>query len=522
MGAPSKNGRTTRQERRKKTEDRRLWDPTQTRKHLLNDERGTLFKEAPFRIGLCYPNPYHTGMSSLGFQVIYRLMNEHPGVAAERVFLPDNVELYRKRRWQPLSIERGRQLGDFDLLAFSVAYDLDIPGLFEVLSLGGVPCLREERTAHDPPVLVGGPITASNVLPLGPFIDLAIIGDGEVAMAQLLLTWLDSASHADFLEAAAHIPGVWVPEIHGNAVPPTQKVRGPHLPALGQIMTPHTELSNMFLVEGSRGCPRFCKFCLVRATESPMREANLRQVIDAIPSDAERVGFVGAAISEWSGIRPALREVVAMGKGVGISSLRADRLDQDFVDLLAQGSARTLTVAADAPSQRLRNKLAKGIRTPHLLNAAHFAKNAGMRKMKLYVIVGLPDETPEDLQELVDLVRDLSAILPVAVGVSPLVPKLHTPLGDAPFAGVQLLDKRLKRLKKSLGPFADMRSTSARWAWVEYRVSQGSQDAGLAAYRAWQNGGSYAAWKKALEHAEERGGLQAAQEAKLWPVAGMK
>jgi radical SAM superfamily enzyme YgiQ (UPF0313 family) len=514
--------RLSRNEHRIGLDDRRSWDPKRLRKHLLEAEYGTIRKDAPTRVGLCYPNPYHTGMSSLGFQVIYRMINAHPSASAERIFLPDDVSTYRKKRWQPISVEEGRTLDQFDLLAFSVAYDLDIPGFFELLSLSGVPILREERGRHDPPVIVGGPITASNVLPLGPFVDAVVVGDGEIATPLLVQAFQDSHSREDFVQRASTIQGVWVPEIHENAVPATQKVRDPYLPAIGQIITPHTELSNMFLVEASRGCPRFCKFCLVRAPESPMRESELHRVIEAIPSEAPRVGFVGAAVSEWSGIKEALAHVIGLGKGVGISSLRADRLDAEFVRLLAAGGAKTMTVAADAASQRLRNKLAKGIRTEHLRRAAAWGKEAGMRKMKLYVIVGLPDETKDDLDELVELVRELQSTLPIAVGASPLVPKLHTPLGDAPFKGVKTLEKDLGYLKRQLGPLADMRATSARWAWVEYRVSQGGQDTGLAAYEAWKEGGRYANWVKALEGTDERAALAEAEKANLWLAAGMK
>ena len=450
------------------------------------------------------------------------MLNEQTDVSAERVFLPDDVSLYRQKNWQPLSIESGRMLGQFDLLAFSVAYDLDIPGFFELLHLGGIPAFRDERTKHHPPVIVGGPITASNVLPLGPFVDAVVVGDGEVATPLLVEAFKDAITREDFAEKAAQIQGVWVPNVHGNAVPPTQKIRDPYLPAIGQIITPHTELSNMFLVEASRGCPRYCKFCLVRAPESPMRESELQRVIEAIPEDAPRVGFVGAAVSEWSGIKAALSHVVNLGKGVGISSLRADRLDAEFARLLAQGGARTMTVAADAPSQRLRNKLAKGIRTQHLRDTAAWAKEAGMRKLKLYVIVGLPDETEEDLAELVELVRELQSTIPIAIGASPLVPKLHTPLGDAPFMGIKAIEKELAFLKKQLGRVADLRATSARWAWVEYRLSQGGQDTGVAAYRAWERGGRHADWVKALEGTDERAALNEANKANLWLAAGMK
>lgn len=519
---PDRPRRLSRHERRRGRQARQRLDPESRRKELLADELGTITREAPLKIGLCYPNPYRVAMSSLGYQVIYRLFNSRPFASAERLVLPDDLDEYRRRRLSPTSLETGRPLADFDLLAFSVSYDLDIPGFFDLLDLGGVPIERRERRDTHPPILLGGPLTASNVLPFGPFIDAAVVGDGERAAAALLDALEASEDREDFMARAAQIPGVWVPELHGDRVPPTQKVTTEALPAVGQIITPNTELSNMFLLEASRGCPRFCRFCLVRAPESPMREPELEQVLAHIPEHAPRVGFVGAAVSEWRGIRQALKHVIDLGKGVGVSSLRADRLDDEFVGLLAQGGYRTMTIAADAASQRLRGKMAKGLRTRHLVQAARLARGAGLSRLKLYVIIGLPDETDEDIDELIELSRELSDILPVALGASPLVPKLHTPLGDAPFGGIRPVDRTLKRLKKSLGGVATVRSTSARWAWVEYRMSQGDQTTGLAALEAWQQGGRFVDWKRALDRVDERPALEAAAQAGLWLAAGMK
>jgi radical SAM superfamily enzyme YgiQ (UPF0313 family) len=519
---PKAPRRLSRDDQRTHRQRQARLDPQAQRKALLADEVGTIFRDAPLRIALCYPNPYRTAMSSLGYQVIYRLMNSRPGISAERVILADDIVDFRRRGLTPASLESGRPLSAFDVVAFSLTYDLDITGFFELLDLAGIPLRREDRGPGHPPVILGGPLTASNALPFGPFIDLAVIGDGEVAVGRLMDV-LETARDRDaLLDGASRIDGVWVPEVDGDRVPATQKVSVGALPAFGQIVTPHTELSNMFLIEASRGCPRFCKFCLVRAPESPMRETELEEVLSHIPAHAPRVGFVGAAISEWGGIREALRRVVAMGKGVGVSSLRADRLDAEFVGLLAQGGYRTMTVASDAPSQRLRGKLAKGIRERHLIEAALLARDAGMVRMKMYVIVGLPDEQDEDIDELIRLCQELGRILPTALGVSPLVPKLHTPLGDAPFYGIAEVQRTLSRLERGLRGSAEVRSTSAKWSWVEYRMSQGGQDAGLAALEAWRAGASFRDWERALGGAEERAGLAAARTADLWPVAGMK
>ena len=166
--------------------------------------------------------------------------------------------------------------------------------------------------------------------------------------------------------------------------------------------------------------------------------------------------------------------------------------------------------------------MAKGLRTRDLIRSGKLAQYAGFKKLKLYVVVGLPGETEEDIDELIALSEELSAMVPVALGLSPLVPKLHTPLGDAPFFGIRPLEGRLKRLKKALGGVAEVRSTSARWAWVEYRLSQGGQDAGLAAYEAWKAGGRFADYKRAFENTDERYALRAANRHALWQPAGMK
>ncbi len=501
--------------------DRGYLDPTAWRTSLLASERGTLVKDAPLRVALCYPLPYHAAMSSLGYQVIYRLMNEHEGLACERVVLPDDVRAWRERGHEPISLETGRPLREFDLVAISMTWDLDILGFFDLLDLAKIPIRRDDRNRWHPAVLIGGPLTASNPLPLADFIDFAVIGDGEVAVPQVLHALSEAADRDDLLDRLGSVTGVWIPETQGDRIPPTQKVTA-GLPAYGQIVTPLAELSTMFLVEGSRGCPRFCKFCLVRSPESPMRQNEVGRVMARIPDWAPRVGFVGAAISEWEGIRDAMRAVIDSGRELGISSLRADRMDAEFVELLFRGGARTMTIASDAPSQRQRNKLAKGIRTEHLRHAAELARAAGMLKLKLYVIVGLPTETNEDLDELIDFARELSSLLPTSLGVSPLVPKLHTPLGDAPFAGMARIDATLDRLRRGLDGTAEIRSTSARWAWVEYRMSQGDATAGHAALKAWRDGGDFRAWERAFAELPERPALEAATRHGLFLPAGMK
>jgi len=183
---------------------------------------------------------------------------------------------------------------------------------------------------------------------------------------------------------------------------------------------------------------------------------------------------------------------------VGVSSLRADRLTQELVDVLRRGGARVLTVASDGASQRMRDLVDRKHSEEQLVRAARFAAAAGMERLKVYSMVGLPLEKDEDVDELVRFTRDLAGHLPVALGVSPFVAKRHTPLDGTPFAGIRVVDDRLDRLRRGLKGKAEVRPTSARWAWVEYMLAQCGPEAGLAAMDAWRSGGTFAAWKRAF------------------------
>lgn len=492
-------------------------------------ETGSIPPSGSYRLALAYPNPYRVAMSSLGYQVMYRLFNAHPDVACERTVLPDDPAELRRAGKPLVTIESGRPVGGSDAIAVSLAWEPDLAGLFELLDLAKIPPMRADRGDAFPPVLLGGPITMSNALPLGTVADAIAIGDGEALAGPILDALLTERRTGDrdrLLDDLAALDGVFVPARHGTAVPAMLLASESDLPAVGQIWTPDAELADMLLVEASRGCPRYCTFCVMRATAQPMREADPELVEQVIAGTrAPRVGLVGAAVTEYPHIRRVLRAAVDGGKGVGISSLRADRLDEELVELLHRGGYRTMTVASDAPSQAIRGRLKKGLRGRHLVRAAGLASQFGLRVFKMYVIVGLPGETLEDIDELADFSLELQRIVPrVALGLSPFVPKLHTPLGDARFEDVKVQEKRIAHLRKRLAGRVDIRSVSPRWAWVEYRLSQGGAEAGLAAHRAWRAGGRFADYRRAFAEIEgsERVALEAARAHGLWAPAGMR
>ncbi len=468
----------------------------------LATERGTPFPaRRDRRVALVYPSPYRAGMSSLGFQWIAHRLAE-AGFGVERVFLPDDVEAWTRAKLPPISMETGTPLSEFPFLLVSVAYELELAGLFQLLDLAGIPALRRDRTSRDPQILAGGPLTFSNPLPLTPFVDALICGEAD----DVVVPAMEAAFAEGDLRHVGDLPGGWVPEM-ATQLPPVAKADDDHLPAHSRLWTPEAELHDMFLVEGERGCHRACAFCVMRrSTNGGMRLVTPERLMELVPKDAPRVGLVGAAISDHPRLVDLLGSLHEAGKGIGISSLRADRvaLKPDIPRLLRAGGYSTLTVASDAASQRLRRVMQKGTTEAHLLACAEAAHTHRYRVLKVYMMLGVPDEQEDDLEELVRFTRSLAEIHPVALGVAPFVPKRNTPWDDQPFAGVQVVERALARVQAGLkGSRADLRATSARWAWVEHLLAQGGPEAGEAALAAVRAGGSFADWKRAFATVDE-------------------
>jgi radical SAM superfamily enzyme YgiQ (UPF0313 family) len=255
----------------------------------------------------------------------------------------------------------------------------------------------------------------------------------------------------------------------------------------------------MFLIEPERGCSRGCTYCVMRrTTNGGMRLVPPERVVSLIPDHARRVGLVGAAVTDHPGIKTIVRALVENGREVGISSLRADRLDDELVGLLCRGGYRTLTTASDGASSQLRAAIERHTEERHLRAAAELVRKHGLERLKLYEMIGLPGETLEDIDELVRFSLELARIAPLSLAISPFVAKHNTPLDGSPFEPIPSLERKLARLRAGVKDKVEIRAVSTRWAWVEYKLSQGTETEGLAALEAWRAGGTFAAWKRAL------------------------
>ncbi len=469
-------------------------------RHRLRTERGNEFVQGGAPVALLYPSPYRAGMSSVGFQWVLKLLRD-AGFQAERAFLPDDVPAWRKSRVPLHTYETGRAVSHFPVVGISLAYELELEGLVHALQMAGIPPLRADRDHRHPRIIMGGPLTFSNPLPAAPFVDAMILGEAD----DVVVDAFEAASHTEgdaWLDAIAALPGGYVPDLHGETLPAVAKASDERLPAYAPILAPDAELSDMFLIEGERGCHRMCTFCVMRrSTNGGMRLVTPERVLSFVPEMAPRVGLVGAAISDHPHLVGLLEEIVGSGRGVGISSLRADRVARkpDIARLLREGGYKTLTVASDAASERLRKDISKGTKENQLVACAKLAAEYRYKVMKVYMMVGVPGETEDDIEELIRFSKELSSIVPVSLGVAPFVPKRNTPLDIAAYAGIKTVDRRLKQLTRGLKGAAEVRPTSARWAWVETELAQGGWSAGHAVYDAVMNGGRFAHYRRALQ-----------------------
>lgn len=370
--------------------------------------------------------------------------------------------------------------------------------MLEMLDLSGIPVMRKDRVERHPLILIGGPLTNSNPIPLAPFADLIIMGEAE----ELIHEFLDAAMtmrRAELLSHFAARTGCYVPG-QSRELPAIARAADECLPARSQILTRNTVLSSMFLIEPERGCSRGCTYCVMRrTTNGGMRLVSPERVCGLIPDRARRVGLVGAAVTDHPNIKAIVRAIIESGREIGISSLRADRLDEEFVRLLGRGGYRTLTTASDGASERLRKLVDRKTTERHLLRAAELSRIAGLKHLKLYEMVGMPTESDSDIDEMIRFSLELARIIPLTLTVSPFVAKRNTPLDGFPFEPIPALESKLRKINAMLKGRVDIRPASARWAWVEYMLSQGDESAGLAAMDAWRARGAFAAWKSAFE-----------------------
>jgi len=472
------------------------WSLKKKSQALLAAEQGTIRKDwgGKISVALVYPNTYAVGMSNLGFQTIYRHLNAIPDVVCERVFAPDaeDAEEMRRSATPPFSLESRRPLTDFHLVGFSVTYEGDYINVLRLLAMAGIPLRAAARRAHDPLVLMGGVCAFSNPEPMAPFMDFVVVGEGEELVVELIAAYREGYRDREaFLASLTTLDGIYVPGRYDAAygadgtlaavaardgapeVVVKRRLRNVNaFETVAAVKTPHAEYGHMALLEVGKGCGRGCRFCLEGQVYRPVRHRSveaLRETVAQMAASGERrVGLVGACVSDYPWLGELLKIIEENGLELSISSLRADSLTEDLVTALARGGHRTLTMAPEAGTERLRWAVRKPISDAQLMTACDLVRAHGIPNLKAYFMIGQPTETSEDVEAIVDLAGRMLERLRVldasgrpfgrlTLSISSFVPKPWTPFQWAPFDGAESLQAKLEIIKRGVRRFSNVR-----------------------------------------------------------------
>ena len=459
----------------------------------LAAESGTVVKDWGGRlpVALVYPNSYYLGMSNLGLQTIYGLLNQRSDVVCERAFYdpPPKTERGDDSSLGPVTIESQRPLSDFPVVAYTLTYEIDYYHVVRSLQAAGIAPLSVDRDDGDPLLIAGGASVITNPLPLADCFDAFVIGEAEPILQELIDTLSEYAwsSRADQLEALAQIPGVYVPAIGAGAGIERQWVRNiGTTEAMSLVLTNETEFQQMTLIEAARGCGRGCRFCIAGYVFRPPRYRPLESLLDQVTrglTRTDRVGLLGAAVADHPQLADLAVAADGMGARVSVSSLRVDNLAPELLQVLSRGGTRTVTLAPEAGSERMRLRINKEVSEEQILVAADRVGEAAMRRLKLYFMIGLPDEEEEDVEAMARLGLAIKERLDghghgteLVMSVGPLVPKPATAYQELPQSEAALVRDRQKILQRAFRSTGiRLRGDSPTWARIDDICSRSDQ-----------------------------------------------
>jgi radical SAM superfamily enzyme YgiQ (UPF0313 family) len=486
------------------------WDEVRRARQRLSREQGAIIKDWGGRlpIALIYPNSYYLGMSNLGIHTIYSLLNSYDDIVCERTFWEKEDTAQQST---PLSLESQRPLADFAVLAFSITYELDYFNVVHIFKASGIPLYAADRDERHPLVIAGGPCITANPMPLAPFFDCLCIGEAEPMLPTMLPGISESIGDRrdDLLKTLASLPGVYVQGHHAGK-PVARQWTGnlDDFTATSTILTPDTELGDLYLIEVQRGCNWGCRFCLVSNAFSPMRFRSVDKLLKQAEHGLKyrkRIGLVGPAVTCHPGIEELVARLRHMEAGISVSSLRIKSLSPSVLRELVKSGARSIALAPEAGSQRLRQSIKKDISENDILETMSKVAENRLKQLKLYFMVGLPSETDEDIKEIANLALRCKGIIDKGLGgtrltlnIAPFVPKAGTPFQRLPMAPIPVLEHRLSLLKNKLMPKGiKLNCESPAWSHIQGVLARG--DVKVAEVLANTEKVTLSGWRKAVE-----------------------
>jgi radical SAM superfamily enzyme YgiQ (UPF0313 family) len=496
------------------------------RKEILSREKGTIIKSSyQLRVALGFPNKYEVGIANLGFQSIYRILNQIESVSCERFFLFDYKPVDKVR-----TLESGDPLNFFQIISFSVPFELDYLNILKILKQAKIPLLKKDRNESHPFLMAGGVAVTLNPEVMAPFFDAIFIGEAEQGIVEMAEILKKGYNRKKLLSELTEVKGVYIPEFYEpvydekgflkeykieRGFPSKIERRKTDLEKIetySSIITPLSHFKNMFIVETERGCAWKCRFCAVGQVYKPFRFHTKEKIISEIEKynqGTNSIGLLGSMVSDLPFLEKLCSELYQKGYEIGISSLRVDKVTPGLLDILIKSGLKTLTLAPEAGTERMWKIIDKRIEREDVLKAIRLAREKNLEKLKLYFIIGLPSERKEDIQGIVDLIKDVGETFiersetqsfrvasyedvgatpvvarKIILSINPFVPKPFTPFQWAPMDSEKSLREKLKIISDGIRGLKGIKfeKKSIKEAILQGVLSQGNRKVGMGIY----------------------------------------
>lgn len=488
----------------------------------IGNEINIIRKEADIKVALCFPDIYEIGMSHLGLKILYSIINSLAGASAERVFAPwTDLEAYlRKEKSLLTSLEFGRPLKDFSIVGFTLQYELSYTNILNMLDLGGIPVRSEERKDDHPLIIAGGPC-AVNPLPLAPFIDAFVIGDGEEVIIDLIEAYSGSSKKDKQLIAMSKIEGIYVPSLHDikrdrirkRTVNDLDKAPFPDTPLVPYTAIIHDRVA----IEVSRGCTKGCRFCQAGMIYRPLRERSMENVLSLSnrslsKTGHEEISFTSLSTGEYSCLLPLIKSINRRYSdshiAVSLPSLRVGAINKEILKEIKSVRKTGFTIAPEAGTKRLRDIINKDFTDEEYGETLQMLFSEGWRSIKLYFMIGLPTETRTDIDGIINMAKTASVKgkkitgkrVNINVGISAFVPKPHTPfqwLGQSPYDDLREKQKLLRNALRKRG--MNYKGQHVEPSLLEAVFSRGDEKNSVLLENAWRAGCRFDGWSEMFD-----------------------